>query len=177
MDGIATLAGLCMISAYTWSIRGHFSSPATPPGAWVISAAVSVSMLLLIWLTWTVTQPIYATLGGLLVELSGALMFAAAIAASRKAKLRFAFDPAHPHGLVDSGPYRLVRHPFYVSYLLFWAGWAIATWSAVAVGPPLVFLVLYMLAARMEERNFASSPLAAEHNAYKKRVGFFIPRF
>lgn len=176
IDVVVTLIGLGVVSAYIWSVGGHFSSPSTPRGAWMISAAVTLSTLLLLWLTWSEDQPAVAQAVGILIEALSIALFVAAIRASRRAKLRFAFDPTHPHGLVDSGPYRFVRHPFYVSYLLFWIGWSVAVWSPWVIVIPIVFLGLYFAAARMEERNFAASPLASEYDAYKRRVGFFVPR-
>ena len=176
LDIVVTALSLGVVLAYVWSVRGHFSSPKTPAGAWVISTAVTSSTLLLLWLVWSNEQPAAAQIAGIALELLSVWLFVAAIMASRQAKLRFAFDPAHPHGLVDTGPYRLVRHPFYVSYLLFWTGWTIATWWPLAVIVPVVFLWLYVRAAQMEERNFAASPLSANYADYSRRVGFFVPR-
>jgi protein-S-isoprenylcysteine O-methyltransferase Ste14 len=175
-DTFVTMLSLGVVLAYVWSVKGHFASPKTPAGAWVISVMVSASTLLLLWLTWSNDQPAAATVAGLAIELASIWLFIAAVLASRESKLRFAFDPQHPHGLIQNGPYRFVRHPFYVSYLLFWAGWSVATWSVMAIPVPPIFLVLYWLAARMEERNFVASSFSATYGEYRSRVGFFFPR-
>ena len=175
-DAIVTLASLMVVAAYIWSVRGHFSSPRTPARAWLISAAVTISTLLLTALVWLNDAPLLATLTGLVLEVGSALLFAATVRTSRQARLRFAFDPEHPASLLSTGPYRYVRHPFYVSYIIFWTGWSIAAWSLIVVIIPPVFLYLYWQAARMEERNFAASPLAQNYESYRAQVGFFFPR-
>ncbi|ODT71268.1 MAG: S-isoprenylcysteine methyltransferase [Pelagibacterium sp. SCN 63-23] len=176
LDGLVTLVGGAVVGAYIWSVRHHFSSDVMPSGARLIAAAVTTSTIIMLALTWLVDQPMSAQLAGLAIQVFSVLIFYAAIMASRQARLRFVFDPAHPHSLVDQGPYRLVRHPFYVSYSIFWFGWAVATWSWLAIPSVLVLIWLYISAARMEETSFDASPLSSEYAAYKARTGFFLPR-
>ncbi len=175
-DGLVTLVAGAVVGAYIWSVRHHFVSEAMPSGARVIAAAVTTSTIVMLALTWFIDQPIAAQSVGLAVQLFSVAIFYAAILASRQARLRFVFDPAHPHSLLQDGPYGMVRHPFYVSYSIFWFGWAVATWSLLAA--PLVILLvwLYIKAARLEESNFDASPLSADYAAYKARTGFFLPK-
>ncbi|WP_052715639.1 methyltransferase family protein [Devosia chinhatensis] len=175
-DILVTLVGGAVVGAYIWSVRNHFKSDIMPPGARVIAAGVTTSTILMLVLTWFTTQPQLAQVVGLVIQLFSVWIFVAAIQASRKARLRFVFDPEHPHSLVEQGPYRLVRHPFYVSYSIFWFGWAVATWSIWAVPSVVILLWLYIAAARQEEQNFAASPLSEQYRAYRSRTGFFLPR-
>lgn len=175
-DGLVTLVACGVVGAYIWSVRNHFASDVMPSGARVIALAVTSSTVLMLALTWLVDQPILAQVVGLLIQLFSVWIFCSAIIASRQARLRFVFDPAHPHSLVEQGPYRLVRHPFYVSYSIFWFGWAVATWSLLAIPSVVILLWLYVSAARMEESNFEASPLSSDYAAYKARTGFFLPR-
>lgn len=175
-DGLVTLLGAAIVGAYIWSVRNHFVSDKMPPGAWIISLSVSASTILMLVLTWAMPQPLFAHIAGLAIQLCSLWLFYAAIKASRKARLRFVFDPEHPHSLVNEGPYRFVRHPFYVSYSIFWFGWAVATWSVWAIPSVIILLWLYISAARMEERNFAASSLSADYAEYSRRTGFFLPR-
>jgi protein-S-isoprenylcysteine O-methyltransferase Ste14 len=147
-----------------------------PPGAWVISAVVGITSLYFLFLTWSQYQRPQAQIVGIAVELAGASLFWAAIAASRTAQLRSAFDDVQPHSIVSSGPYQYLRHPFYTSYLIFWSGWALATWSPWTPLPVAIFATLYVIAARAEEKKFSSTPLAVEYQSYKSRTGFFWPR-
>jgi len=175
-DGLVTLVGGAVVGAYIWSVRNHFVSDVMPAGARIIAAAVTTSTIIMLALTWLISQPLPAQLAGLAIQVFSVWIFFAAIQASRQARLRFVFDPAHPHSLVDQGPYRLVRHPFYVSYSIFWFGWGVATWSVFAIPSVVVLIWLYIKAARLEESNFEASPLSGEYQAYRSRTGFFVPK-
>lgn len=85
-------------------------------------------------------------------------------------------NPQVPMTLMTRGPYGYVRHPFYVSYAIFWtAGW-IASGSTIALLSAIAMLTEYVLGARMEEAAFASSELADAYAAYRSRTGMFLPK-
>ena len=176
LDGLISIVGVGMVGAYTWSGKGHFSSDKMPLGAMLISAVVIVMTVLFLYLTWSWSQPLAAQLIGSALMLFSAWLFWQTVAASRSARLRLAFDEQGPRGLVTEGPYHYVRHPFYTSYLIFWAGWTVAVWDVVAVFPFAIIVVIYVFAARMEERLFAGTPMAAEYEDYRRRTGFFWPK-
>jgi protein-S-isoprenylcysteine O-methyltransferase Ste14 len=78
--------------------------------------------------------------------------------------------------LVTDGPYRWVRHPFYVTVFLFMAGFSLlcALWPfALAMGS-----VLALLAARtpLEERKLIER-FGDAYVAYAARTGRYVPRF
>ncbi len=176
LDIMVSAVSLAVVGCYTWSLRGHFASPKMPAGALLISAVVVVTSLFFLFLVWTQDQAMQPQLVGVLIEIAGAALFWSAISASRKARLSAAFDAVHPHSIVTGGPYRHLRHPFYTSYLIFWSGWAIAAWSAWTLLPVAIFAVIYVAAARAEEKRFSVTPLAREYEAYKSRAGFFWPK-
>lgn len=176
LDLIISAIGIIVVGQYTWAGKGHFSSEKMPRGALLISAVVLVTSLTYLYLTLMEPQPLAAQLVGLVLMAFSWWVFWIAIRASRSAGLRLAFDEAGPRGLVTEGPYRLVRHPFYTSYVIFWAGWAVATWHPVAVFPFAILVVIYVFAALNEERMFAGTEMAGEYEAYRQRTGFFWPR-
>ncbi|KQV81331.1 isoprenylcysteine carboxylmethyltransferase family protein [Rhizobium sp. Root1220] len=176
LDCLISVTSIAIIGFYSWSLKGHFSSARMAWGARGISAAVIGTTVLFLYLMWTQPQVIWAQVLGLLIQIAAATLFWWAIWASRKARLRFAFDPALPHSIVSEGPYRYFRHPFYTSYLLFWSGWALASWSAWSVLPVLFFATAYVVAALNEEKKFDASSLAGAYREYKSRTGFFTPR-
>lgn len=176
LDLAVTLVSFAVVAAYAWSLRAHFSSPAMPDGAKVITLVVIATAAAYTLLIWLSAQPAWLQLVGLALELAGAWLFWRAVVASRSARLRYAFDPEGPRGLVMDGPYRRIRHPFYTSYLMFWAGWAVATASVWAIIPVIGFAVIYVTAARREEELFAATPMASEYAAYRARTGFLLPR-
>jgi protein-S-isoprenylcysteine O-methyltransferase Ste14 len=176
VDLLISVVSLVVVGQFALALRTHFTSPKMSIGAQVISLAVVLATIGFLFLLWRDVQPVWAQIAGLGIELAGTALFWWAVRASRKARLRFAFDEEHPDSLLTSGPYRIVRHPFYTSYLLFWIGWGVAVWSPWAVLVVAIMLVLYVRAALMEERKFSLSPLASDYAVYRRRAGLFWPR-
>jgi protein-S-isoprenylcysteine O-methyltransferase Ste14 len=79
------------------------------------------------------------------------------------------------HNIVDSGPYRLVRHPIYTGLILA----ILATGAAVATAASLLGALLVSFGqcqkARMEER-FLIAELGPEaYESYRRRVPMIVP--
>lgn len=176
LDICVVVAGWVMVSSYIWSTKHHFAAERFPLGAKLVSAAVIGSALALTWTLAVTEQPLAFLLGGLTLQAMSAGLFWWAIAASRAARLRFVFDADKPASLITEGPYGRIRHPFYASYLLFWAGWALASASPWAIAIVAYFALSYTLAAREEERSFAGSPLADDYRRYRAVTGRFWPK-
>jgi protein-S-isoprenylcysteine O-methyltransferase Ste14 len=80
------------------------------------------------------------------------------------------------HTLVTRGPYRWVRHPFYVSVTLFVAGMALAAanWFFLVFGAAVLTLIAVRTRteeAKLEER------FGEAYREYRARTGRFVPRF
>ena len=78
-----------------------------------------------------------------------------------------------PSAVCEQGPYRYLRHPFYLSYTLAFVAMDLAlprVISTVVLGGNMA-LFLYM--ALDDERVLAKSPLAEAFADYRKRVGMF----
>ena len=81
-----------------------------------------------------------------------------------------------PESIVQAGPYRYIRHPFYSSYLI--ANLALLAafpviWTLLAA---IVNFAFFIHGARTEERNLSDGPLGPAYAEYKRRTGMFIPR-
>jgi len=79
------------------------------------------------------------------------------------------------HEIVDTGPYRIVRHPVYLGIAIHFVGASLATGNALlALGTVLVtFPALYIRAA-VEERLLRAT-LGPAYDAYARRVPMLIP--
>jgi protein-S-isoprenylcysteine O-methyltransferase Ste14 len=107
--------------------------------------------------------------------LSALSLFWWAIATNRRQPLSAIFSPDVPVHLMTAGPYRMVRHPFYCAYLLVWFAGLVATlmwWLVLSVA---VMFVIYLRAARFEERKFLGSALARPYRDYQARTGQLLP--
>ncbi len=179
---LATAAlGFACFACFTWGTITHFVRVRNEQGgAWVISLlSLAGFMVFLVRLAVWGASAAWPIVWGLFC-LSLAL-WAWTIKATRAAPPSLAFTQDAPVTLFARGPYSLVRHPFYTSYLLFWAAAGLSSSVsplAAASGVP-VFLVMagtYLVAARHEEAKFAGSALARTYRDYAAVTGRFVPR-
>ena len=79
------------------------------------------------------------------------------------------------HTLVTGGPYRWIRHPFYVAMALVIVGSALvaANWFVLAAGA--VVFTLLAIRSRVEEEQLAAR-FGEPYRDYQKRTGRFLPR-
>ena len=82
-----------------------------------------------------------------------------------------------PRAVCDKGPYRFVRHPFYLSYMMAFLAVAIAFPSFIVSAVCLVNIGLFLYMAIDDERVLSASALSADYRAYRGRTGMFVPRF
>jgi protein-S-isoprenylcysteine O-methyltransferase Ste14 len=170
---VACLGLACFIS-FSWAVRGHFRpTGAMPAGMKLIGA---LSLLGFVGLLWQLRDgaaawPVVVSLFGLSLWL-----FRSTVRTTRLHPPTLAFDTDAPHRLFCQGPYRYVRHPFYLSYMLFWIGTAVSASTPDAWAIPLVLGALYYVAAAREEQKFARSALAPDYDAYRRQAGMFLPR-
>ena len=171
----ALLAG-CLFS-FAWAMRRFFLQPAGLTGGMQAIKYCGISFGLLHFAAIAFTPGISTNRGvaGGALYLCALALFWWAIRASMARPLSAAFSPDLPGHLVAHGPYQFIRHPLYCSYLLCWlAGWAVTgrLWLAPTV---VAMLVIYLAAARQEEKKFMRSPLAESYLRYRARTGLLIP--
>ena len=79
-----------------------------------------------------------------------------------------------PAAVLEAGPYRHLRHPFYLSYLIAFAAVAVAMRSRLGTGVALANTALFVVLALHDERTLARSPLAGDYASYRRRVGALL---
>lgn len=176
LDLAITAIAIAALAKYSWSARGHFKSDGFSAGATGLTLTVAVAAISLFVMTWFVDQPPLPHLSGQALCLLSLGLFWWAVSATRSSTLLLAFDAGNPQSFVNSGPYRWVRHPFYASYILFWAGWALACWTPLALIPVALVSTIYVSAARDEERKFGLTAMADGYRDYRAKTGMFFPR-
>ena len=169
------VVGLVTFGLFSLAVRYHFHSVKMPGGMKVISAvSFSAFVLFAVFLFRQPADPVYqvVSLCLMLVSLS---LFGWAVITTRAFEFNLAYDPAAPKAICDLGPYRHVRHPFYLAYCIFWTATFVATLHWTQIATACVLLILYIIAAKGEERGFLASPLADAYGQYRGRTGFIIP--
>jgi protein-S-isoprenylcysteine O-methyltransferase Ste14 len=173
---LLTASGLAVFVLFVWAVRGHFVSAGLPTGMKLISALSSLGIVGYLLEIGNRTVPDWrrATAFGL-QALAGAL-FLWACGATRRERPALAFSRSEPGRVFKTGPYRYVRHPFYASYIIFWAACALATPSMLVIGTTIVLMAIYSLPALQEQHAFLSSEFRPEYEAYQRTTGLFWPR-
>jgi protein-S-isoprenylcysteine O-methyltransferase Ste14 len=114
-------------------------------------------------------------IGAALYTFSFVLFWTAAAAASRT-RLQLFFSNVPPNSLLTHGPYRLVRHPFYVAYTVAWIAGAVIVDKPWLLATAAVCHWIYYRAARMEEASFQQTAYSLAYARYAQAVGMFLPR-
>ncbi len=78
------------------------------------------------------------------------------------------------HAIIDSGPYRFVRHPIYTGLIVAGVGTAVLEAKVLSFAGFAVMTAGLWIKARLEER-FLSHELGDAYRAYARRTGMLLP--
>lgn len=96
-----------------------------------------------------------------------------ALSANRPGNFNIRPEPKAEGHLVQTGPYRWIRHPMYTALLLFSAGCAAFVATLLTGGLSLALLLVLWLKASLEERLLCRRHPA--YRAYMTRTRRFLP--
>lgn len=175
VDFVIGLVGLSYFLVISAATKQHFSSDRYPWGMYLISA------LSLIGIFTFLLQAFWGALGlpiaSLLMILAAFSLFIWAIKHSSKKKLSLAFDEELKiDGIVVSGPWRYVRHPFYLSYIVFWLACAIGTAHILSIIVLSTLTFIYCYSAIREEGLLKESSHRVDYLRYRETAGFLLPK-
>jgi protein-S-isoprenylcysteine O-methyltransferase Ste14 len=174
---VLTVSGLATSTLFARAVRGHFVSEKLPPAMKLVVALSYLAIFVYIFALWAGTAPVWQRVAGLCLQIAAAGLFNWARTATLGSRFTAAFDADEPEFLMKGGPYRFVRHPFYISYIAFWVGSSLGGNSLVLWLICFVLIGLYVVAALAEERKFKNSTLATDYQRYAARTGFLFPKF
>ncbi len=169
---------LACLSSFTWAMRNFFEKPERmTPGlrVTVLAGMVFAISHFYVILRTPALKPLAVAMAVTLYCLALGV-FWWTISAHRVKPLAACFSRNEQLHLVQHGPYRFVRHPFYCSYLLAWLAGAVGTLNVWLGLTFVAMLGLYLVAAVNEEKKFASSSLADAYADYCGATGRFLPR-
>lgn len=166
--------------SFTWAALRFFKLNSNGPVDWRILFIKYVGIVFILWnlvavcMSEVKISPFYWM--GMFFVILGFLVFWGAIWANRTARLQFAFSGVNSQHLVNSGIYKYVRHPFYLSYSLAWLGSPLALQNWILIIPFIVMGYTYIVAAKIEENYFLNSSLREQYQNYMNHSGMFLPK-
>jgi protein-S-isoprenylcysteine O-methyltransferase Ste14 len=175
MWSVVRICALVCFASFGWGMARHFRREGPTSGALVVSGVLAL-ISAVAHVTALFTMPLkYPAAAMTLYVLSCALFWWAA--AVTRGKLAACWQRPISPAVVREGPYRLIRHPFYLAYDLTWVAGVVATgWWPLAF-TVLIMATVYEAAARQEERSLALGPLAMQYASYKPTAGRYWPRW
>ena len=132
------LLSLLAMLSFGWALRWLFITPGRPPlGVWALTVATAGAYVLFSIYLWANPRAEVSAGLALLGFSLSILLFWWTVKTIRTAPLGVAYAGRQSPQVQSQGPYALIRHPFYGSYILFWAATAVGVggWQwAVALG-------------------------------------------
>lgn len=127
------------------------------------------------WRAFQSHSAVWSQISGFVVFYLGAVTYNLTLFAAGK-YLRPAPSGIHEeHRLIQEGPYGVIRHPLYVSYVLILLGLSLALRLYWLLIPTACILLGIYPTARAEEEVLVER-FGEEYMAYKRRVGMLFPK-
>lgn len=174
---ISLACGVVAFASFSWGVRGHFVTDGKLPAAMRLLSALSL-VTFLWWIGQMLHRPGSAPVLRIVascLSLCATGLFWWAVAATRRQPPAVAHLTAPLVMVHQHGPYAVIRHPFYLAYILFWTG-TILTSGPIGWLLGIVLITWYSVAARKEEYSFAASEVSGVYADYKRRTGLLLPR-
>jgi protein-S-isoprenylcysteine O-methyltransferase Ste14 len=127
------------------------------------------------FLIFSFSKTLFVQILGLVVLYVGSLFFAWAIAFSGKYLKPSISGVYNNHRLVQDGPLGIVRHPYYVSYVLILIGLAMTLTTLWPLLLALCVVIGMGPTARAEEEQLITL-FGVKYQQYRQRVGRFFPK-
>lgn len=108
------------------------------------------------------------------IPLAGLVLICGWYLARGGMKAVFGTDREKPE-VINTGAFRIVRHPIYTGALLFYLGASLITLSIASAAFWLVILTFYILIARYEE-GILVEEFGEDYKSYKKKTGMLFPK-
>lgn len=114
-------------------------------------------------------------IAGIAMYVAATLLFLSALEAAKRVRLpRALVDDPLPKALITTGPFAVIRHPFYLAYTLAWLAAPVATHGPFVSALAVIPIAIYVVSARREERQLEDR-FGDAWRTYKLSTGMLIP--
>ncbi len=133
---------------------------------WIYSSFLVVQSVLVI-------NPI--TIFFVLINFTSLLLFAWTYRTTSQFKFDNIFTHRAPQQIINTGPYRFIRHPYYTSYMINYLSILFISQSILLIIPIALIIVLYYFATQNEEELILNSEHKNLYGEYKEKTKRFVP--
>jgi protein-S-isoprenylcysteine O-methyltransferase Ste14 len=167
----STIPFLLFGSAGIWHFGGGHKS-----GTGLVTITSVLGFIGLIYSIWTQKGHDLWPVLGLALQAMSLFLFGWSVGTSGRKNLGLALNDNSSKKLITDGPYAMVRHPFYTSYILYWAGGAAVAPSIVTALFAVTLIAIYFFTARREDK-FLAGLFGDEFPEWHKNTGAFFPKW
>ncbi len=164
------LTAVCSFVSFGWAMRFHFQRNGRYTSGMKLTATAG-ALSCAIHLTGLVIHLRGEYWPALILYGIATALFWSAVSVTANAGLAACYQGRVATRVVDAGPYRWIRHPFYTAYGLAWVAGSVATHWWPAIVSAACMIGLYVKAARAEEREWLGSPNWEQYASYMQRTG------
>ena len=111
----------------------------------------------------------------LVLQVAAFILFQTCRRIIRYRGLTIVFSKDQASHLLEVGPYKFIRHPFYLTYLISYFSISFLTFEPLSFLMSFIMLGVYIYAALFEERKFMQGELRERYIQYQSRTGMFFP--
>lgn len=122
------------------------------------------------------STPNYLNLFSILLYCYSIFIFCWAWRENKTRSFDFVGSNRMPKQIIQEGPYKFVRHPFYASYISAWIASYISTRDIIVLFISITLFIFYFHHSMREEKRFLDSHLSEQFRIYSSKSGMFIPR-
>ena len=113
-------------------------------------------------------------IAGIALYAAAATLFLSSVEAARRVPLSRTLVEGLPKSLITTGPFAVIRHPFYLSFSLAWLAAPVASHGPVIMLLSIGAIAVYVIAARREERELEDQ-FGEAYRHYKLGTGYVLP--
>jgi protein-S-isoprenylcysteine O-methyltransferase Ste14 len=170
LTGSTAVPFLLFASAGLW----HFGSGAKS-GTSIVSIASLLGFASVNYSIWTQADILPWAVIGVALQSFSVFIFGWCIGTSGRRNLSLAGGESRSTRLLVEGPYAVVRHPFYTSYIIFWIGCVAVAFSPLTIASAVLLIAIYCHVARREDQVLAER-FAGEFAQWQDTTGAFLPK-
>lgn len=160
------------------AIRSFFLNDGfVPPKMKVLAVVGALSSISHGFAIWTTSANLVVISFSSIVYIISLAIFASVLSTTGPRNLPIAFLSHNPNNIFQHGPFKLTRHPCYLSYSLTWIAGVIIYPGYITVVPASILIIVYFFLAHTEEKAILKSDKSDEYIKYKSLVGILGPRW
>jgi len=155
----------------------YFQDAGNEPGALIAQVAFVFGGVVPIWFL-GLYRPIHLLNGvfAALILVASIALYEWARAAIWGRRFGLGWGDHVPEALCEEGPYRRIRHPIYLAYMLAFLAALVALPHWLTAALLVANGALFTHAAITDEKKIATSAIAADYASYRDRAGMFWPK-